>query len=509
MSLLLIIPFIGSAVSGADLVPKQKPKELPPQPTILQAAPQPPSTEPGAFLGQAPELAPKPQDSDTVYVAQNPTAPQPAPQTVIVTDPTVHAELDRLAEEIKAMKKDIPKKPDTKKAWSTPKVGGRIFLDSVNIMSQNKTADGLFDNLQNAGGFRDVRIGVSGNGYDSFDYKVEMGFTGSAGTVALIDNWVGAKDLPLLGYVRAGHFKPETGLYFPMSTNDLSLMEYITPVSVFGLDRRVGISSENTFADDRIRAFFGVFQSAAVNSARYLREDNQGAIVNLRLSIAPVFAEEGKRVLHLGGHWEYVRSDSATTQTINAAPASLGFFAPSTLQSGTFACDHHNRAGLEFAYQHGPFSVRSEAFAASYDAMPGFGTYPGSPTRNLFGAYVELGWFLTGEHRVYELKKGNFGAPKMKRNFHPFKSGDYNLIDGFGAWQAIFQWGYTDMSDWRDATGALAGYQNDLVLGLSWFWTPQLRWVFEYVHSMQNVGPAGAHLHPTEDIFGTSVRVNF
>ena len=500
MSGVLIALCFGSMAFGADLTPKQHPKDLPPQPLTLQAAPQPPTSETEAILGQLPALTPRQQESNVVYVAQN-SAP------VIVSDPQLQADIDRLADEIKALKKDT-KKPDTKKAWSTPKVGGRIFLDSTNIMDQNSAATFLNTttanpqgNIQNAAGFREIRLGVTGNGYDSFDYKIEMGFTGTSGQVLLIDNWIGAKNLPLLGYVRAGHFKPETGLYYPMSTNDVSLMEYATPASVFGLGRRVGISSENTFANDRVRAFFGVFQSGAVDTGRYLREDNQGQVVNFRLSAAPIFAEEGKRVLHVGGHWEYVSTDT-NSASISVLPGALNLYSPATLQSETFACDHYNRGGLEFALQNGPLSVRSEAFAASYD---GYGTLP---TRNLFGAYVELGWFLTGDYRTYDLKKGGFGAPKVKHNFHPFASGDCNLIDGFGAWQLVFQWGYTDLSDWRNVS-QFGGYQNDLVFGLSWFWTPQLRWVFEYVHSMQSVGAAGNHIHPTEDIFGTSVRVNF
>ena len=507
MSGVLIALCFGSIASGANLTPKQQPKSSPPQPVTLQAAPQPPSTEMGAILGQAPNLVPQPQDYP-LLVAQNAASPQ----AVIVSDPHVQADLDRLAAEIAAIKKDT-KKPDTKKAWSAPRVSGRLFLDSVNIIKQNTAATDGYDgyiqngqggNIQNAAGFRELRLGVAGSGYDSFDYKIELGFQGP--TVVLVDNWIGAKNLPLLGYVRAGHFKPETGLYYPMSSNDISLMEYATPANVFGLGRRIGISSENTFANDRVRAFFGVFQSGATDASRVLREDNQGQVVNLRLTVAPIFAEEGKRLLHLGGHWEYVATDAGKTASINVSPAALNLYSPATLRSGVFDCDHYNRGGLEFALQNGPFSVRSEAFAGSYDA------YRNSPTRNLFGAYVELGWFLTGEYRAYDLKKGGFGGVKPKKNFRPFKSGDSNLIDGFGAWQVVAQWGYTDLSDWRDMpkeAQARGGYQNDLVLGLSWFWTPQLRWVFEYVHSMQNIRLEGAHRHPTEDIFGTSVRVNF
>jgi len=424
-------------------------------------------------------------------------------------DAFLFSEIERLNGEIQKIKKDTAK-PDTKKAWSAPKIAGRIFLDSVNFVDQNAESRAL-GNRPNAAGFRELRLGASGNGYDAFDYKVEFGFQNNTGRVALIDNWVGVKNVPLLGYVRAGHFKPETGLYYPMGTTNVSMMEYITPSNIFGLGRRIGISSEHLFANDRIRLFFGVFQSAATDMDRYLKEDNQGQIVNLRLSAAPWFGQEGKYVLHVGGHWEYVSLDSNANKTasLNAAPGTFSW-ADASLQSGSFANDYSNRGGLELAYQCGRFSARSELFAGSFAA------YNTTPGRHLYGSYVELGYFLTDGFRTYDLKSGSFGAVKMKDNFHPFKSGCWNLVDGFGAWQAVVQWGYTDMEDWRGTNTAPAnqtantlggGHQNDFVAGMNWFWSPQMRWMFEYVRSEQCVG--NAYSHRSQDIFATSIRYNW
>ena len=421
-------------------------------------------------------------------------------------DSYIMSELDWLRNEIQKIKKDTAK-PDTKKAWSAPKINGRIFLDSVSIMDQNRESLDKNGDIDNAAGFRELRLGASGTGYDSFDYKVEFGFHGTGGTVVLIDNWVGVKNVPLLGYVRVGHFKPETGLYYPMGTTNVSLMEYTTSANIFGLGRKIGISSENLFAHDRIRLFFGVFQNGATDSARYLQDDNQGQVVNLRLSAAPWFAQEGKCVFHVGGHWEYVSLDSKTTanRTLSAKPGTLNW-ASNTLTSGTLPTtspvapgvglingDSH-RGGLELAYQYGRFSTRSELFAGSFDRG-----------RHLYGTYVELAYFLTDDFRTYDLKSGAFGGVKMKRNFHPFKCGEWNLVDSFGAWQAVFQWSYTDMEDWRQGTNG--GHQNDFVAGLNWFWSPQMRWMFEYVRSNQCVGDD--YSHRSQDIFATSIRYNW
>ena len=411
-------------------------------------------------------------------------------------DAYIYAELERLSNDIQKIKKDTAK-PDTKKAWSAPKINGRIFIDSVNFMDQKNTPA----NMQNAAGFRELRLGATGNGYDSFDYKVELGFQTSNGCANLIDNWIGAKNVPLLGYVRVGHFKPETGLYYPMGTTNISMMEYTASANIFGLSRKIGISSEHLFANERVRLFFGVFQGANRNESRYLLEDNPGQIVNIRLSMAPWYAQEGKRVLHLGGHWEYESLDSSANRlrSLSAKPGQFDW-ATATLGTGDSANDYSNRGGLEFAWQNGRYSARSELFAGSFNVDGG------GAGKHLYGTYVELGYFLTDDFRSYDLKSGSFGGVKMKNNFHPFKCGEWNLVDGFGAWQAIFQWSYVDMEDWRNMAGN-GGHQNDFVVGMSWFWTPQLRWVFEYVRSEQCVGTT--YSHRSQDIFATSLRVHW
>ena len=432
-------------------------------------------------------------------LAQNLTPGYASPAPYYASDTSAgNYELEhRIFQLEEAMKQKVDR-PDTKKAWSSPRVSGRLFLDSINFADQNAESRTAHGNMQNVTGFRELRLGAAGSGYNSFDYKVEVGLHNNEGRVALIDNWVGVKNVPLLGYVRAGHFKPETGLYYPMGSTNISLMEYTAAANIFGLGRRIGISSENLFAQDRVRLFFGVFHNEATDLNRRASRDNQGQIVNIRLTAAPHFAQEGKYLLHLGGHWEYVspKSKAEANHSLTATPGTFGHSITSTLTAGDFANDHSHRGGLEFAYQCGRFSTRSELFAGSFS---GGG-------QHLYGTYVEFAYFLTEDFRIYDLNSGAFGGVKMKRNFHPYKRGEWNLVNSLGAWQAVFQWSYVDMDDWRTSP-TTGGRQNDFVTGLNWFWTPQLRWMFEYVRSEQNVG--NTHSRRSQDIFATSIRVHF
>ncbi|GHT35152.1 hypothetical protein FACS189427_03820 [Planctomycetales bacterium] len=423
-----------------------------------------------------------------------PPQTQQAPQVTV--DPKIYSDLEFLKAEIEGLKSGA-KKPDTKKSWSAPKVSGRFFVDSFAVDQKQKSL-AEYGDVQNRGGVREMQIAVSGNGFDSLDYKVEFSLSPTGGQVSLVDNWIGVKNIPLLGYVRVGHYKPETGLAYPTSALHTTLTEFTGPASSFGLGRRVGVSSANLFARDRIRLFTGIFQSGATNINRYIPDDNQGEVVNVRLSAAPVYACEGKKVLHLGGHWEYVHTNNGTA-SMSTNFGSVGFLATS-LTTNNFANDHNNRYGFEVAYQNGPFSVASEIYTAK------FSEFNGTKGRTANGAYAELKYFLTGEYRTYNLHNGNFGAAKVNRNFHPFDCCGWNLIDGFGAWQAVAGWSYLDLTDWRDVS-TRAGRQNDVTLGLNWFWNPNLRWIFEYIHSEHNLGIAKNSCY--EDIFGTSIRVHF
>ncbi len=411
-------------------------------------------------------------------------------------DTYVYGELDRLAAEMASLISGA-KKTDSKKSWETPKVTGRIFLDSFGVDQAQSSFD-QYGNIKNAGGVREMQIAVSGKGFDSFDYKLEFSLAPNGGRVNLVDNWIGVKNVPLFGYVRAGHYKPETGLAYSTGALYTPLTEFVGSSAAFGLGRRVGVSSENLFGRDRIRLFMGAFQAGATNTDRYIQADDQGQVFNVRLSAAPMYAQDGRCVFHIGGHYSYV-SPKADSTSMGTTIGSIGWM-PGSITTGTFANDHHGRGGLELAYQAGPFSVQSEVYVAQFD---------GEEDRTANGAYVELKYFLTGEHRPYNLSKGVFDAAKVTRNFHPFKCGNYNLIDGFGAWQAVVQWSYLDLSDWRNAVGegANGGVQNDLTLGMNWFWTPNIRWIFEYVHSQRNAGIA--RTHSSEDIFGTSLRLHF
>ena len=51
---------------------------------------------------------------------------------------------------------------------------------------------------------------------------------------------------------------------------------------------------------------------------------------------------------------------------------------------------------------------------------------------------------------------------------------------GTGAWELAFRWSALDISTTPDAE---SGVQNDITLGVNWYWNPYTRMMFNYIHS--------------------------
>jgi phosphate-selective porin OprO/OprP len=86
--------------------------------------------------------------------------------------------------------------------------------------------------------------------------------------------------------------------------------------------------------------------------------------------------------------------------------------------------------------------------------------------------YAFVSYFLTGEHRPYDLGNGRFGRVKPRANFDPTR-GDW------GAWEIATRYSYLDLND-RDLTG---GRLWNLTAGINWYLYPNLRLMFNYVYA--------------------------
>ncbi|MFN7892138.1 MAG: porin [Pirellula sp.] len=130
-----------------------------------------------------------------------------------------------------------------------------------------------------------------------------------------------------------------------------------------------------------------------------------------------------------------------------------------------------------------------------------------SSTGNAFlnGAYSQVGWFLTGEHRPYDRKAG---AIDRVMPFHSVSK----CGGGWGAWEIACRWSYLDVTD-RQIQG---GTMQNMTAGLNWYVNPYCKCVFNYVHSWADSRPtrngviqANNLINSQTDAYGLTCQLDF
>jgi phosphate-selective porin OprO/OprP len=150
----------------------------------------------------------------------------------------------------------------------------------------------------------------------------------------------------------------------------------------------------------------------------------------------------------------------------------------------------------------GPFWVQSETCLAHVDNA----VFPASPsgTRrgdlNYFGAYVQTGYFLTGENRGYDKRFGKYDRVRPRSNFLYSTDG---RATGIGAWELVYRYGFVNLSDDR----VLGGTYGEHSVGLNWYWNPNVKFQMNYINGYRDV-PPGA-VSGTVQGFGVRAALEF
>ena len=145
--------------------------------------------------------------------------------------------------------------------------------------------------------------------------------------------------------------------------------------------------------------------------------------------------------------------------------------------------------GLEAAGIFGPFHVASEAYWQKV------GVGGGLEDPKFFGAYLEGGYFLTGESRGY--KAGKFDRVKVNK---PFGKG------GLGSFGINARWDYLDLTD----AGFLGGKQNAYQASLNWKPVDYVLFGLNYAHIIYDDAAIGADDRDySVDVIGLRSQVDF
>lgn len=335
---------------------------------------------------------------------------------------------------------------DKSKGWSF-KPRGRLMYDFATVSSPDGYENG---GLGFSNEIRRGRLGVEGTIPGGFGYKLELDFAG--GEAEFTDAFLSYK---------TGDFEFDVGQHNNFQSLDeltsslnSSFIERAAFTDAFGFERRVGASVQ--YGKGPFLAQAGVFTDS-IADLNAVGDDNNSYSFDGRLVFAPMM---GSNQLHFAGSAHYRDlNDAASSVRYRQRPAvhttDVRFVDTGNITGATSETGY----GLEAAGIFGPFHLASEAY------WQGVSRSGSDPT--FFGAYVEGGYFFTGESRGY--KAGKFDRVKVKKGFDQ---------GGWGSLGLNLRWDYLDLKD----GGFMGGTQNAYQASLNWKPTDYILFGLNYAH---------------------------
>lgn len=442
-----------------------------------------------------------------------------------------------------------------KKLFEFPsvKLTGFTQLDSAwysqtpnNIATVGRAQDGV--------GFRRARLAVFGKVAEFTNYIVEVDFA-AAGHPSFFDVFVEQTNLPpFLGAVRAGQYVQPFSVDAMSGFRNLPFLERSLPFLAFVPFRRVGIESYSAAFDQRLNWANSVFKTGGFNNAPL--GDDQFAVdtgniggysYSGRVTWLVYYDDlvPDRYLWHVGGAFDYSRcgentasgsgvsgnsgggpspfyeskvlpefgalGNSQNPQSFGSAGTSAVNGTPIFVDSGRYAAKGFEMYGAETVWQHGTVSFQSEWMGTVVNSVVGPVFYN--------GAYAEVMWRPTGEHRAYDKTTGALKNPVPLTDFISLGRGG---IHGWGAWElaarlsyvhevnpsALNGHYYSSTSNSYNATGGNVGngQLTDSTLGVTWMLNAHTKLQVNWIHAMlHNV----VHGYSDADLFVTRAQVDF
>ncbi len=341
-----------------------------------------------------------------------------------------------------------PQLVDKEGGWSF-KPRGRLMFDAATVAGPSGFSN---PGLGFSNEIRRARLGVEGSIPGDLGYKFELDFAG--GSAEFADAFLSWEpgDVELI----VGQHNNFQSLEELTSSLHTSFIERAAFTDAFGFERRVGVSAQ--YAKGDLLAQGGVFTDS-IADLNSVGDDNNSYGFDGRLVFMP---KMGANQLHFGGslHWRELE-DAASSVRYRQRPAVHSTDVRFVDTGNIAGAQNETGYGLEAAGIFGPLHVASEAYWQKVGRAGGLA----DPT--FFGAYVEGGYFFTGESRGY--KGGKFDRVKVKS---PFSKG------GWGALALNARWDYLDLVD----AGIVGGTQNAWQASLNWKPSDYVLFGLNYAH---------------------------
>jgi phosphate-selective porin OprO and OprP len=376
---------------------------------------------------------------------------------------------------------------------SGPALGATTTAGSGNTIDTSHARE-----LKDGDDFRRARIGVDGKAFGDWDYKLIFDFAGSGVEDAgqLYEGWLqysGVKPL----HLRVGAFAPSIGLEDQASTNGMPLLERSVAEDLArGLaagDTRTAVelwgSGDHWLASAALTGrVIGVVSTGTVSGSGTVGTaqtyGDQLGVVG-RIAGTPFSGPDW--LVHFGVHGSYVitpaNTGGPTSKGLWTAPNSevvafantpeLRVDGTKLINTGSIPAKNASTLGLEFAAEKQNFYLQSEYDLFTVDRSD----IPSTPTFS--GYYVEGGWIVSGESRVYNKQTAALDAPPVA---HPFSWAN----GGTGAFELVARYSDMDLNYHAGAAGKAptltsirGGEEQNATLGLNWYPNSFVRFMFD------------------------------
>ncbi|HWB00922.1 MAG TPA: porin [Pirellulales bacterium] len=294
--------------------------------------------------------------------------------------------------------------------WESPngvtfRLRGRVDTDVISS-AQSPANEATFGDMGDVVGLRRARIGAEGKLGDDRRYIAEIDL--ASGFVVPRDVYLSFGNLQERGEFRAGHLREPFSFEGGTSARYFAFMER-APVNLLdpARNRGLGFFRENLGADASLG--LGVFHAGS-DAGDFQGGDRSTVGFTGRLTTAPHYEQNGKRLFHLGlalservpERGIIIINQQPLSPLLDLGDSSTTPFVPAIRIPASF----QQLPNLQFAATRGSLWTQAEWYGTLIDQTGGGLVF-------FRGCHLDCGYFITGEHRAYEATNGTLGDSRQ------------------------------------------------------------------------------------------------
>ena len=412
----------------------------------------------------------------------------------------------------------------------TANIKATLMLDTGKYFQKSNLPAAVTNrDLNESANFRRARFGVDGKLFRDFDYSFiyEFGGSGAEDPGRLYEAAVTYTAIKPLR-IKVGAFEPNIGLAAAVSTSQMPLLERPSPAevarNVAAGDSRVTfqVSGNGVLGEGDAGLATRWFAAGALTgnvistigstgSTTPQPSDEQTGWIG-RVAFAPFSTTDWQA--HVGANYQYVvhpnDAGAATAPRYGVQlrdRPELRLDGSRLIDTGVIDARHVTVLGLESAFQTGPFMVEGEYFRYKINRRNTGAVAPADP--HFSGWYVQGGWVLTGESRVYNPVEARFDAPKLNYNFNP-EAGTWGAFE-LAARYSVVDLNFREGAGGAPVLGAVRGGEQKIgTLGLNWYLNPSMRIMLDVQHvDIDRLGATGLQVGQSYNAVAARGQVNF